>query len=43
MITQEFETYGLGPSCGKGVPMQVIWIEHGGGWARFQDINVFAM
>jgi TldD protein len=43
MITQEFETYGRGPICGKGVPMQAMWIEHGGGWARFQDVNVFAM
>ncbi len=43
MITQEFKTYGRGPICGKGVPMQVMWVEHGGGWARFQDVNVFAM
>ncbi|MFX1506728.1 MAG: TldD/PmbA family protein [Promethearchaeota archaeon] len=43
MITQEFDTYGRGPICGKGVPMQAMWIEHGGGWARFQDVNVFAM
>lgn len=43
MITQEFKTYGRGPICGKGVPMQAMWVEHGGGWARFQDVNVFAM
>jgi TldD protein len=42
MITQEFETWGHGPQCGKGVPMQLMWIEHGGGYARFQDTNVFA-
>lgn len=42
MITQEFETWGHGPQCGKGVPMQLMWIEHGGGYARFQDTKVFA-
>ncbi|MFX1512157.1 MAG: metallopeptidase TldD-related protein, partial [Promethearchaeota archaeon] len=42
MITQESRSYGHGPVCGKGVPMQGMWIEHGGGWARFQDVNVFA-
>ncbi|MFQ5980030.1 MAG: TldD/PmbA family protein [Candidatus Heimdallarchaeota archaeon] len=30
------------PFCGKGVPMQGMWVSHGGGWARFQNVNVFA-
>ncbi|MFX0050594.1 MAG: TldD/PmbA family protein, partial [Candidatus Hermodarchaeota archaeon] len=42
MITQTFRSYGMGPVCGKGVPMQSMWIEHGGGWARFQDVQVFS-
>ncbi|MFX0204762.1 MAG: TldD/PmbA family protein [Candidatus Hodarchaeota archaeon] len=42
MITQETQSYSDGPLCGKGVPMQAMWIEHGGGWARFQNTNVFA-
>ncbi|MFX1247192.1 MAG: TldD/PmbA family protein [Promethearchaeota archaeon] len=42
MITQTSKSHGRGPVCGKGVPMQVMWVEHGGGWARFQDVNVFA-
>ncbi|MHA1911511.1 MAG: TldD/PmbA family protein [Candidatus Kariarchaeaceae archaeon] len=42
MITQEFRSYGHGPVCGKGVPLQAIWIEHGGGWARFQNVQVFS-
>ncbi|MCY3412793.1 MAG: TldD/PmbA family protein [Candidatus Heimdallarchaeota archaeon] len=32
---------GHGPVCGKGVPMQAIWISHGGGYARFNEVNVF--
>ena len=42
MITQEFRSYGHGPICGKGVPMQGIWVEHGGGWARFQNVQIFS-
>lgn len=42
MITQEFQSFGFGPICGKGVPMQAMWIEHGGGYGRFQDVQVFA-
>ncbi|MFX0094078.1 MAG: TldD/PmbA family protein [Candidatus Hodarchaeota archaeon] len=42
MITQKFINHGMGQSCGKGVPMQGMWISHGGGWARFQNVNVFS-
>ncbi|MHA2278191.1 MAG: TldD/PmbA family protein [Candidatus Kariarchaeaceae archaeon] len=42
MITQDSRSYGMGPACGKGVPVQGMWIEHGGGWARFQNVQVFA-
>ncbi len=42
MIARENITYGHGPICGKGVPMQGMWISHGGGWARFNEVNVFA-
>ncbi|MFX1534549.1 MAG: TldD/PmbA family protein [Promethearchaeota archaeon] len=42
MITQSFRSYGHGPVCGKGVPMQAMWIAHGGGYARFQNVNVFS-
>ncbi|MHA2075611.1 MAG: TldD/PmbA family protein, partial [Candidatus Hodarchaeales archaeon] len=42
MITQATKSYGRGPVCGKGIPMQSMWVEHGGGWARFQNVNVFA-
>ncbi|MFW9779768.1 MAG: TldD/PmbA family protein [Candidatus Heimdallarchaeota archaeon] len=41
MITREDKYYGT-PNCGKGVPMQVMWVSHGGGWARFQNVNLFA-
>ncbi len=42
MITKKSRIYGMGPICGKGVPMQGMWVSHGGGWARFQDINIFS-
>ncbi|MHA2494442.1 MAG: TldD/PmbA family protein [Candidatus Hodarchaeales archaeon] len=30
------------PNCGKGKPMQSMWVSHGGGWARFQNTSVFS-
>lgn len=42
MITKSSRSYGAGPICAKGIPMQLIWVSHGGGWARFNDVNVFA-
>ncbi len=42
MVSRDNHILGHGPVCGKGVPMQAIWISHGGGWARFNDVNVFA-
>ena len=42
MITKESRIYGMGPICGKGVPIQGMWVSHGGGWTRFQNINTFA-
>lgn len=42
MIGRENHIMGHGPVCGKGVPMQGIWISHGGGWARFNEVNVFS-
>ncbi|MHA2246770.1 MAG: TldD/PmbA family protein [Candidatus Hodarchaeales archaeon] len=42
MITQASQIFGHGPVCGKGIPMQGMWVSHGGGWARFQGVNLFA-
>lgn len=42
MITKTSRIYGMGPICGKGIPIQGMWISHGGGHARFQDVSVFA-
>lgn len=42
MIGRENHINGHGPVCGKGVPMQAIWISHGGGWTRFNNVNTFA-
>lgn len=42
MIGRENHILGHGPVCGKGVPMQGMWISHGGGWARFNEVNVFS-
>lgn len=42
MITQASQIFGHGPVCGKGIPMQDMWVSHGGGWARFQGVNLFA-
>ncbi|MHA2248995.1 MAG: TldD/PmbA family protein [Candidatus Kariarchaeaceae archaeon] len=42
MISRDNNIYGHGPICGKGVPMQGMWISHGGGHARFNDVNIFA-
>ncbi|MHA2233643.1 MAG: metallopeptidase TldD-related protein, partial [Candidatus Hodarchaeales archaeon] len=43
MITKaSLPTAQSGSNCAKGIPMQLIWISHGGGWARFNDVNVFA-
>ncbi|MHA2232736.1 MAG: TldD/PmbA family protein [Candidatus Hodarchaeales archaeon] len=42
MITKSSRMYSSGPNCGKGVPMQGMWTSEGGGWARFQNVSVFA-
>ncbi len=43
MMTKEWRIEGLGPSCGKGAPhMQIIWVSHGGPYARFQGVNIFS-
>ncbi len=42
MVGSTMHIDGHGPVCGKGVPMQAIWISHGGGYARFNEVNVFA-
>ncbi len=37
--TRSIKIYGL-PSCGKGNPMQVGFVSHGGPWTRFSKVRV---
>ena len=38
-MTRQMQIWGL-PYCGKGAPMQVGYVSHGGPWTRFDNVRV---
>ncbi len=38
-MTKQMQIWGL-PYCGKGAPMQVGYVSHGGPWTRFDNVRI---